>query len=988
MTFMHKLSRRLAMIKDRVVLAAAATCALAVGFACELPVRTTDPNGATLAQLIVAPKTVTLQENQPTTFMAVGLTTAGDTVWGSIGVIWSVTGGSILDSTSSNGRHYGHYQAMAAPGQVEVVATAQPGGLSDTATVTVIPAPVASVSVSPSPASMSVGQTLQLTATTRDANGTPLSGRVVTWTTSDATVAPVSGSGLVTGRAAGSATITATSEGKSGTSGVTIASVPVASVAVTPSPASVQVGSTVQLTATPQDANGTPLTGRVVTWTSSDTMIAPVSGSGLVTGRAPGSATITATSEGTSGTSALTVLGVPVASVTVTPSPTTVPVGQTVQLTATPKDANGAPLTGRLVIWTSSDTTIAKVSGSGLVTGRAAGSATVSATSEGKTGTSTVSVAIVPVASVTVTPSPATVPVGQTAQLTATPKDANGAPLAGRVVTWTSSDTTIARVSGSGLVTGRAAGLATVSATSEGKTGTSNVSVTFVPVASVTVSPALATVAQGSTLQLTATPRDANGTPLPGRVVTWTTSDTTIAKVSSTGLVTGRAVGGVTITATSEGKIGTAIVTVVVSSGLVTDPWVVFTVPVAAKPAYLSTMVPSPFGTKVTRIAGDPGTSLSWPTGTGTWGSDARHHYSKDQPWSSDGSLIALMNRNGGSPSDLYLDGNTYQPARGPCTNYSISDDRWHPSPAHPHERIAVSGSELMWFDVTTCTKTRSWTLPISVDGIGSYEGNASNDGRYVALGNADGSGIFVVDMATSRIGPVYNALANCHMSGCVYDWVQISASGKYVVVQYTASPDTGQAAQVFDVDATTLALTMHPTAQIYPHCGGATTYGHIYNLGHSDLTVNPFDGNDDVLIGKEHCGNTGKTVAGRLVGGVVMVRLRDGLMTPLTDPTNEAEVRHVSTRNLDRPGWAYVGYVPTPGTRFADEIVAVRLDGTQTVERLVHKHTNDGGCYRCEAHSVPSRDGKRVLWASNWMSSGTGGAASAIEAYIVDTRP
>jgi hypothetical protein len=118
------------------------------------------------------------------------------------------------------------------------------------------------------------------------------------------------------------------------------------------------------------------------------------------------------------------------------------------------------------------------------------------------------------------------------------------------------------------------------------------------------------------------------------------------------------------------------------------------------------------------------------------------------------------------------------------------------------------------------------------------------------------------------------------------------------------------------------------------------------------------------------------------------MVRLRDGLMTPLTDPTKEAEVRHVSTRNLARQGWAYVGYVPTPGTRFADEIVAVRLDGTQTVERLVHKHTHDSGCYRCEAHSVPSRDGKRVMWASNWMSNGTGGSSSAIEAYIADTRP
>jgi len=81
------------------------------------------------------------------------------------------------------------------------------------------------------------------------------------------------------------------------------------------------------------------------------------------------------------------------------------------------------------------------------------------------------------VASVTVSPPSASVQVGQTAQLTATPKQASGAPLGGRVVTWSTSDSTVARVSTTGLVTGRAAGSATVTATSEGKTGTSAITV-------------------------------------------------------------------------------------------------------------------------------------------------------------------------------------------------------------------------------------------------------------------------------------------------------------------------------------------------------------------------------------------------------------------------------------------------------------------------------------------------------------------------------
>jgi len=476
MTFMHKLSRRLAMMKARVVLAAAATCAVAVGFACELPIRTA-PNGATLAFLVLSPKTVTLQENQPASFMAVGLTAAGDTVRGSIAVSWSVTGGSILDTSSSNGRHYGHYQATVPPGQVKVRAVAQPGGQSDSASVTVIPAPVASVSVTPPSASTSVGLTVQLTATPKDANGNPLSGRVITWASNNTAVATVSGNGLVTAVASGSATITATSEGQSGTAAVTVSSVPVASVTVTPSPASVQQGATVQLTATPKDANGNPLSGRVVTWASNNTAVATVNGSGLVTGVAGGSATITATSEGQSGTAAVTVSSVPVATVTVTPSPASVQQGATVQLTATPKDANGNPLSGRVVTWASNNTAVATVNGSGLVTGVAAGTATITATSESKSGTSSITVASVPVASVTVTPALATLPVAQTLQLIATPKDANGNALTGRTVTWSSSNPSAATVNGSGLVTGVAAGLSTVTATSEGQSGTAAITV-------------------------------------------------------------------------------------------------------------------------------------------------------------------------------------------------------------------------------------------------------------------------------------------------------------------------------------------------------------------------------------------------------------------------------------------------------------------------------------------------------------------------------
>jgi len=85
-----------------------------------------------------------------------------------------------------------------------------------------------------------------------------------------------------------------------------------------------------------------------------------------------------------------------------------------------------------------------------------------------------------PVAAVDVAPPSATVPAGQTVQLTATPKDSSGNPLAGRAVTWASGSTSIATVNASGLVTGVAAGSATITATSEGKSGSAAITVTAV----------------------------------------------------------------------------------------------------------------------------------------------------------------------------------------------------------------------------------------------------------------------------------------------------------------------------------------------------------------------------------------------------------------------------------------------------------------------------------------------------------------------------
>src|SRR5216683_58126 len=386
MTFLHKLSNRLARLKAPLVL-------LLAVLSCERPLRTTDASSGVVTRIALSPKNVTLFPNQTTDITAVGFTAAGDTAMG-IGVSWSVTGGTIIDTSTSNGRHYGRYKSGTQLGRYKVTATSS--GTSDSAAVTVTQVPVATVAVTPAAASTTVGQAVQLTATPRDSTGAPLSGRTVTWASSNPGVATVNVSGLVTGAAAGSATITATSETKSGTSAITITVVPVASVAVSPASASVSAGQAVQLAATPRDTNGITLSGRVVTWTTSNAAVATVNGTGLVTALAAGAAIITAACESANGTAAITSTNVPVASVTVSPPTATVTVGQTVQLTATPRDASGNPLSGRVITWASSSPTVATVNSGGLVTAPAVGTATITATSEGQSGASAITVTVPP----------------------------------------------------------------------------------------------------------------------------------------------------------------------------------------------------------------------------------------------------------------------------------------------------------------------------------------------------------------------------------------------------------------------------------------------------------------------------------------------------------------------------------------------------------------------------------------------------------------
>jgi hypothetical protein len=192
---------------------------------------------------------------------------------------------------------------------------------SDKAVGNNIPAPpglVATVTVTPATATIFSGgspSTVLLTATLLDGNGTPITAPVL-WVSSDPSKATVSTTGLVTAVAAGSTTISAVSQGKVGTATITVIVTPpaVATVTVTPTPFGLAVGKTLQLSAFVFDGSGNVLTGRTVTWATSNSLVATVSASGLVTGVATGTVTITATSETIPGTASGTILPAPIVS--------------------------------------------------------------------------------------------------------------------------------------------------------------------------------------------------------------------------------------------------------------------------------------------------------------------------------------------------------------------------------------------------------------------------------------------------------------------------------------------------------------------------------------------------------------------------------------------------------------------------------------------------------------------------------------------------
>jgi hypothetical protein len=214
----------------------------------------------------------------------------------------------------------------------------------------------------------------------------------------------------------------------------------------------------------------------------------------------------------------------------------------------------------------------------------------------------------------------------------------------------------------------------------------------------------------------------------------------------------------------------------------------------------------------------------------------------------------------------------------------------------------------------------------------------------------ADGKAVvYVVDVDAGTKGADVDVAAQGVSS---LDWASVDQSGAHLVLHGTIG-GVSQNTKVLD------RATLAPV--------GTWT---DTPLGHFDLGTDA--AGNDVAFGRASSG----TYSNRFITR----RLDTGAVTALL-PNSGYFAYHASTRARQRPGWGEASVDPGYTPPFTGEILWVKQDGSGAVQRLAH-HRSTGSTYWAQAQGVPSPDGKRVLFASDW-----GVAGGPIQAYVVDTR-
>lgn len=441
-------------------------------------------------------------------------------------------------------------------GSTKVYATC--GGIKRTVSVVVKEAVinVSSILLSKTELYLNTNQTVTIVASVLPENATDKS---VSWKTSDSNIATVQ-DGIITGKNYGTATITATSGNCSAEVVVTVC-IPVENINLSTESITLNIGDSRTVTATVYPENSTDKT---VVWTSSNESVATVN-NGTIKAMAGGSTTITATCGGVSNSVSVKVL-VPVTSITLSETSISVVKDGTYKLKATVNPINS---TEQSIAWISNDDSIATVV-DGVITGVSEGTTSIEATCDGKSASVIVTVTpnsgTIEPTSLLLSESALTMKVGETYSVVATINPTNAE---NKIITWTSTDETVATVN-YGAISAVGVGTATITASCGllSKSLTLTVENNIIDIAKISISPSITSITVGTTKRLDISILPTTATD---KTITWTTSDSTVASVSSLGYVTGKKVGNTTIRATSKSGVFTEALVIVVNEGYSVD---------------------------------------------------------------------------------------------------------------------------------------------------------------------------------------------------------------------------------------------------------------------------------------------------------------------------------------------------------------------------------------------------------------------------------
>jgi hypothetical protein len=467
------------------------------------------------------------------------------------------------------------------------------------------------------------------------------------------------------------------------------------SLAVTPANSSIAKGTTQQFTATGTYSNGSTqnLTSSV-TWTSTNTAVATITSAGLGAGVATGNTTIQATSGTITGSTGLTVTPPTLVSLAVTPANTSITKDTTQQFTATGTYSDGSTqnLTSS-VIWSSTNTAVATITTAGLATGVATGNTTIQAASGTITGSTGLTVTTTLVA-IAVTPANASIAKGATQQFTATGTYSDGSTqnLTNSAL-WASTNPSVATINSTGRATGAGVGSTTIQATSGSITGSTGLTVTAPVLVSLAVTPPNPSIFNGGTQQFTATGTYSDGsTQNLTSSVTWTSTNTPVATITSSGLATGLATGTTTIQATSGSISG--------STGLA-----------VLAPVVLVSLAVTPANASIAKGAAQQFTA------TGTYSDGSTQNLTNSVTWTSTNSAVATITVSG-LATGVSAGSTTIQAASGSITNSTGLTVTAQPK--SPTNCVAVdNGAALVTTTHQTCLMTAGETFIVTLEGVG-----------------------------------------------------------------------------------------------------------------------------------------------------------------------------------------------------------------------------------------------------------------------------